>query len=209
MTSSYYTNTRKDLIPFLPDGRGFKVLELGCGEGHTGRYLKDLGIASFVLGVEISPEAAANARELLDVVVEGNLDKLAPVDDTFDVILAADVIEHLKDPWSTMQQWLRCLKPGGYLVTSTPNVRNWKLLYDLTFHGDWTYQDSGLLDRTHLRFFTRKTIQRFHEDLGQVVEVIGFPELSGKRQMLDKVTRAKLRDFLIGQHVVRSRKKTA
>lgn len=206
MSKGYYDNTRKDLIPFFPDRKGMRVLELGCGEGHTGRFLKDLGIAARVVGVEISPAAAAKAHEHLDLVLEGNLDVIDVVSESFDFILAADVVEHLVDPWRTMKVWMQCLEPGGILLTSTPNVRNWKLLYDLAINADWTYEDSGLLDRTHLRFFTEKTIRRFHEDLGQVVEIVGYPELTGKRKVLDKLTRARLRDFLIGQHVVRSRK---
>jgi hypothetical protein len=122
------------------------------------------------------------------------------------MILAADVIEHLVDPWRTLERMLPSLRPGGYVVTSTPNVRYWRVLYDLGVRGRWEYQDSGILDRTHLRFFTRRSAIELHERVGLVVEEIGYTELSGKRALLDRLTRSRIRDLLCGQHVIRSRK---
>lgn len=204
--SGYYDNVRMDLIPFLPQGRGLRVLELGCGEGRTGAYLKSTGLASEVVGVEFDPMSAELARTRLDEVFVGDLDVFDAFPGEFDLILAADVIEHLKDPWASAARFLNHLKPGGWLVTSTPNIRYWRILWDLGVKGQWQYADSGILDRTHLRFFTRESITAFHRGLGMDVEAIGHPELSGKRAILNRVMRGTPEDLLIGQHVVRSRK---
>jgi len=96
-----------------------------------------------------------------------------PVDmEPFDCIVFADVLEHLRDPWGTMEQYLQRLKPGGYVVASIPNVRNFYLLYNLIVRGQWRYEDSGLLDRTHLRFFTRKEIMELFSVAGLEVEMV-------------------------------------
>ena len=206
MPEHYYDNVRRDLFPFLPERRGLRVLELGCGEGQTGAALKRDGVASRVVGMELFEDAAAVARDNLDAVIVGDLDTLDPPDETFDLIFCADVIEHLRDPWSVLETYVDHLAPGGWLLTSTPNIRYWKLLYDLGVNGTFEYTDSGLLDRTHLRWFTRKSITDLHRGLGLTVEAVNYPELSGKREMLDRFTGGRLRDLLCGQHVVRSRK---
>jgi SAM-dependent methyltransferase len=207
--SEYYLQARSDLLPYLPPAPpgGLRILELGCGGGATGALLKERGIAAHVTGVEVVPEAVLEARKRLDAVVAGDLERLdLPPGPAFDLVLAADVVEHLIDPWTTLRRVLDVLRPGGHFVTSTPNIRYWRILYDLGIHGRWEYADSGILDRTHLRFFTRASILELHDELGLIVEDIGYAELSGKRALLDRMTRARLRDFLSAQHVVRSRK---
>lgn len=205
MDDSYYKNTRTDLADALPDARGLRVLELGCGQGYTGAWLKEIGLASRVVGMELFEEAGAQARARLDAVHVGDLDQLAPPEEQFDLILCADVIEHLRDPWGVMARYREVLAPGGWLVTSTPNMRYWRVLYDLGVKGRFEYADEGIYDRTHLRWFTRRSIVALHEGLNLRVEHVGYPELSGKRATLDRLTRSRLRDLLGGQHVVRSR----
>lgn len=201
----YYTQVRTDVLAFLPERRDLDVLELGCGAGQTGRYLKERGIARRVVGVELDPGAAAIARQHLDVVHVGDLGTLElSADEQFDLVLCADVVEHLVDPWRTLERVTRHLRRGGELLTSTPNIRHWSVLADLIVRGKWEYRDDGILDRTHLRFFTRESIQKLHADLGHEVKAFGYTELTGKRLLLDRLTLSRLRDFLCGQHVVRS-----
>lgn len=206
MKADYYDNVRRDLFPFLPGEKDLRVLELGCASGQTGAELKRIGVARRVVGIEKFPEAASQAIERLDAVLVGDLDLLSPPDEKFDLIFCADVLEHLADPWSVMSSFVRCLEPGGWLLTSTPNLRYWRILYDLSVRGRFEYTDSGLMDRTHLRWFTQNSIVALHEQLGLTVELVGYPEVSGKRRLLDLATRGLFRDVLGGQHVVRSRK---
>ncbi len=203
----YHSNTRTDLAPFLPPGRGFSVLELGCGEGRTGQWLKATGFARRVVGVEQHVAAAALARgsAALDQVYEANLNDFdLPGDETFDIVLAADVLEHLVDPGAVLRRLVTRVRPGGWVVSSTPNVRYWKVIADLAVLGRWDYGSNVILDPTHLRFFTLISIRRLHEAVGLSVELVGHLELSGKRRWLDRLTGGGIRDFLCGQHVIRS-----
>jgi predicted TPR repeat methyltransferase len=207
----YHNLVRSDLLEFLPPGRDLDVLELGCGSGKTGAHLKELGIARRTTGIELDSAAADAASRVLDEVINADLNGFRFTDDrSFDLILAPDVVEHLVDPWSTLRYLVSTsLRPGGHLVTSTPNIRFWRILYDLAIHGRFDYAASGILDRTHLRFFTYRTIRQLHRDLNLVVEAAEHSTLSGKRAYLDKLTAGRFRDFLSGQHVVRSRKPRA
>ncbi len=204
---SYYENERRELEPFLPSLRDKRVLELGCGGGRMSRWLKsDLG-AEYLCGVELDPVAGAQASAILDELTIADLDTFdLPDGSTFDVVICADVIEHLKDPWQVLERVFAHVSTGGYLITSTPNLRNWQILRDLVVKGDFQYESQGLRDRTHLRWFTQKTIIEFHEKLGLRVEEVGYVPLSGKSAKLDLLTSGVFRDFLVGQHVVRSRK---
>lgn len=204
---TYYENERRELAPMLPNLRGKRVLELGCGGGRMSRWLKnDMG-AAYIFGVELDPEAGAEARQFLDEVHIADLDTFELPDDAqFDVVICADVIEHLKDPWAVIQRVLSHVVQGGYLVTSTPNIRNWRIIKDLVVGGDFPYEAYGLRDRTHLRWFTQKTIVGFHREVGMRVDEVGYVPLSGRTAQLDRATKGRLRDFLIGQHVVRSQK---
>jgi 2-polyprenyl-3-methyl-5-hydroxy-6-metoxy-1,4-benzoquinol methylase len=200
--SDYHSRTRTELERFLPRGLD-QVLELGCAEGKTGEWLKQIGVARRVVGVEGFAAAADAARGRLDEVHCADLNTFSlPGDERFDLILAADVIEHLVEPAQVLNRLLVHLRPGGTLITSTPNVRYWRVLFDLAVRGDWTYGSNVILDPTHLRFFTQSSIVRLHEGLGLRVREVGHLELSGKRKLLDRVTLGQARDFLCGQHVV-------
>jgi SAM-dependent methyltransferase len=207
--SGYYGTVRSELFPYLPEGeRGLRVLELGCGSGVTGARLKALGRAAHVTGVEYVEEAAQEARAVLDTVYHADLATFVLPEEagTFDLLLCPDVIEHLVSPETILRRMVGRVRPGGWVLTSTPNVRYWRIVYDLAVRGRWDYADAGILDRTHVRFFTKHSILGLHRDLGLEVEAFGYTELAGKRALLDRVTGGRLRDLLCGQHVVRSRR---
>lgn len=163
----YYEFVRKDIAPLLPDAAP-EVLEVGCGGGGTLAWLKHSGVANRVSGIEINPEAAAIAQDRIDALFQGDadaqLDLLTP--DSFDLILCLDVLEHLVDPWQTIQRIHRLLKPGGKLIVSLPNIRHYSVLLPLLLHGEFQYTEAGIMDRTHLRFFTRKTAMALLDDAG-------------------------------------------
>jgi 2-polyprenyl-3-methyl-5-hydroxy-6-metoxy-1,4-benzoquinol methylase len=148
------------------------VLDLGCASGRLGEALKGRGIASEVDGVELSETAAAEARGRLDRVWVADLADFdwAETADDYDVIIAADVLEHLADPWRTLRDLRHRLAPDGTIIASIPNIRYWKVIWDLLVRGEFRYVDEGILDRTHLRFFTRASIRRLFADSGYTID---------------------------------------
>ncbi len=165
---SYYRNTRKDLIPLVPRNASC-ILEVGCASGGMGAELKR-GREAFVAGVELNPEAANLAREVLDDVIEGNVESmpLPYAKESFDCIIFADILEHLIDPLAVLKKTAPLLREGGSVVASIPNIQFYAILGQLG-EGAWTYQDEGILDRTHLRFFTFKEMKKLFNDAGMEI----------------------------------------
>lgn len=173
----YYNHIRREIIDEVPIGSD-SVLEVGCAEGHTGAVLKEEGRARRVVGIELMDVAADQARIVLDQVLSGNIEQmdLPFLEGQFDVIILADVLEHLVDPWSTLRRLKFYLKTNGLVIVSLPNVRNWRISMSLFFLGNWEYQDEGIMDRTHLRFFTRKGMLNMLRECGfesKKIEPIG------------------------------------
>ena len=162
---AYYQQTRPEVQALVPPGAR-RIVDVGCGAGGLGRALKTARPGSEVRGVEIMPEPAALAREGLDAVVCGSAELPPPADwPAPDCLVFADVLEHLRDPWATLRIWAEGLEPGGSVVLSLPNVAHHSAL-GLLLHGHWRYTDEGILDRTHLRFFTRETALELVEQAG-------------------------------------------
>ena len=169
MTWDYYDDPRPDIqVLVAPAGRS--VLDVGCASGALGAALKDQG-ARHVSGVESSREAASRARHRLDRVVEGDiLNVPLPFDPAeFDYIVFADVLEHLIDPQAALRRYLPFLTANGRVVISVPNMRFYTVLLRLLVDR-WSYTDSGVRDRTHLRIFTRHSLLVLIADVGLTVE---------------------------------------
>ena len=138
-------------------GNGRRVLDVGCDTGNLGEFIKTS--AASVDGVEMDPEAAELARRKLDHVVCGSIEDervLSELKGPYDTIIFADVLEHLAYPDRTLERIKPLLAPGGEVIASLPNVANFRVRFSLLF-GRFEYTEIGILDRTHLRFFTRKT----------------------------------------------------
>ncbi|MCE1183141.1 MAG: class I SAM-dependent methyltransferase [Rhodocyclales bacterium] len=152
--TNYFRLVRKDITPLLP-AHVERVLEIGCGTGATLAWLKNEGRADWVGGIELNPAAAALARPRLNLLLAGDVDRqieqLPP--QSIDLILCLDVLEHLVDPWQTLQRIESRLRPGGQLIVSLPNIRHYSVLLPLLLRGRWQYAPAGIMDRTHLRFF--------------------------------------------------------
>jgi len=161
---------RTEVVPFVPSAAR-SVLDVGCSFGAFGMSLKRDRPGIEVWGVEPNRGAASVAENRLDVVVNGSFPQDVP-DRQFDCVVFNDVLEHLDDPWSALRRARRYLTPGGRLVASIPNVRHFSVLVPLLTQGRWTYRDTGILDRTHLRFFTRSTMIELFESTGWCVESI-------------------------------------
>lgn len=168
---AYFTHSRPEVVDRVPVGAR-RILDLGCAAGRLGASIKYRQPAA-VTGVELDPEAARVAAEVLDTVLAGSISEglLDRLEGGFDAIVAADILEHLPDPWSTVRSLGRLLRPGGTLVVSVPNVANLGVLTALVA-GRFDYQPEGILDRTHLRFFTRATAVDLLADAGLAVESV-------------------------------------
>ncbi|NRB48385.1 MAG: class I SAM-dependent methyltransferase [Saprospiraceae bacterium] len=158
---NYYTNHRREMLPALPSYYS-KVLEIGCGKG---RFRANLEQPHEYWGLEPVPAAAEEARAVLDKVLKGTyeeqLDQLPEA--YFDLIICNDVIEHMMDHDFFFRSIQSKLTSAGVLVASVPNVRHILHLYELLVQKDWQYKDDGILDRTHYRFFTEKSLRSILE----------------------------------------------
>jgi SAM-dependent methyltransferase len=149
-------------------GAGHRVLEVGCSVGHVTQHLVAAG--NSVVGVEIDAEAAHEARAWASTVhvIDLDRDHLTTVESGhFDVIVLGDVLEHLRDPVAVLRDLLTLLEPQGRVVISVPHVAHIDVRLML-LEGKWEYQDDGLLDRTHLRWFTKSSLHQLLADVGLV-----------------------------------------
>ena len=149
-------------------GHNRRVLELGPAAGHFTKALVDQGCR--VVGVEIDPDAAQQAAKIADEVIVGDLSdpdvvRSAIDEELFDVVVAGDVLEHLPDPLRVLRACREALRPGGFVVMSLPNIAHADVKLQL-LSGQFRYQDTGLLDRTHLHFFTLDSIREMVRDAG-------------------------------------------
>ncbi len=175
--SGYHEHARPEVQRLIPPSAR-TVLDVGCGAGALGAALKRQGVLQ-VIGVEGDPDAAEAAGKVLDRVHLGDIEALdLPYDlGTFDCIVLADILEHLRDPWGVVKRLAPLLATEGRLVASLPNVRHWSVLRGL-LDGEWTYLPAGILDRGHLRFFTLKSGRALFEAAGLQV-VASHPVFSG------------------------------
>lgn len=151
----YFCSDRPEVAALIQPA-GKRVLEVGCGAGNMGASLRARGAAE-VIGIELHPAAASAARMRLSAVYRWNLEDRAPLpypDGYFDYITLSDVLEHLADPEAVLAHLVRYLARDGAVITSLPNVRHESVALPLLVDGLWDYTDAGILDRTHLRFFT-------------------------------------------------------
>lgn len=202
---AYYSQSRPEMLRFIPpDTR--RLLDIGCGEGRFGEAVKRMIPECEIWGVEPVPEAAAKAAMRNDRVINSSI---AAVDDlpqhSFDVVTMNDVLEHIDYSEPVLKSVKSLLAPGGRLVLSLPNVRFYLNMRDLIFHKDWKYEDFGILDRTHLRFFTQKSAARLLRENGyEILELIGINERPAKLhyRLLFALAPSFFRDMKSGQFAI-------
>lgn len=169
-----YIGDRPDILK-LVSGDPNTVLDVGCSVGSLSRSLKNKTNAC-VTGIELSSEMAGEAEKYLDKVYTGDAAEIiqsgALEGQRYDLIIFADLLEHLIDPWSVLKASTRLLNKDGYVITSIPNIRHISTIYSLVVKGDWPHRDRGIHDRTHLRFFTKKTIFELFEQAGLSIEIV-------------------------------------
>lgn len=169
-----YNGELLKLIP--PDAK--TVLEIGCGEGMLCAVYRARNPDVEWVGVESNRESAKIAEERLSLVAHNKIEKVWEFGccegwSDFDCLVIGDVLEHLVDPWTVLKDLPQWLAPGAQVLASIPNIQHWTAIRAL-MNGEWDYTDEGLFDRTHLRFFTRKTIEAMFAAAGlQIFEVRG------------------------------------
>jgi 2-polyprenyl-3-methyl-5-hydroxy-6-metoxy-1,4-benzoquinol methylase len=214
---NYFSNIRYDVISLIPSNPDQKILEVGAGSGNTLVYLKENHMASHVAGVELMKLPGSNQDNILintfQIANIENEDILAP-EEYFDVILCADVLEHLVDPWSAVQKISRHLKKEGLLIVSIPNLREWKTIFKVIFKGEFNYQpEGGIMDKTHLRFFCKKNVRTLltTDHLTPVFSVPNFMLKSvpqgRKRKLINLLSFRIFEDFLTVQYLFIAKKK--
>jgi 2-polyprenyl-3-methyl-5-hydroxy-6-metoxy-1,4-benzoquinol methylase len=206
-TVEYYARARTEIEPLLPKraSQALDVLEIGCSEGHTLEWLKTAGYCKYAVGVEPFAEIKATPGTV-DILFKLDIEKSLPdlPQASFDLILCLDVLEHLVNPWEAVRKLDSLLKPGGLWIISVPNVRNYHILADLAFRGKFDYRESGILDRTHLRFFTRASAIALVESTGAtVVKQLGTETNRWQKRLLSALG---FGDLLAKQFILSARK---
>lgn len=204
----YYSHIRSDIFHLLP-GKG-TLLDVGGGNGATAAAIKRSKLADRAGVVDLVPPADPAAVDFSyqgDIVSGEPLRRAVAENGLFDTIISCDFLEHVADPWSLVDTMVACLQPGGTLVVTIPNVRNYRVVLPLLFRGRFDYVDAGILDRTHLRFFTARSAVRLIDHPDLALEVFETHRNGGRRdRLIDRATLGVFHDFLTAKFVMRARK---
>jgi 2-polyprenyl-3-methyl-5-hydroxy-6-metoxy-1,4-benzoquinol methylase len=189
-TPEYFDGARSDIVAMLPKSSTASIIEIGCGNGSTGAIAKDQGKCGRYVGVDVDETAADIARASLDVVVHGNVETLdfLSLDPPFDAAILSEVLEHLVDPWGLLSRLNDAMRPGALIFASSPNVANARLMRQL-LRNRFDYVAEGVMDRTHLRWFTSDTFKEMFEASGfETVSVGPLNRPSFKWRALNAMT---------------------
>lgn len=185
---AYFGTPRHALIDLADALALRRALEIGCGSGANLAEIRRRHPGCETVGLELHPDAAARARQRagIDRLVEGDVLDHQRVDFEpagFDLIVLSHVLEHFAQPEQVLARCRRWLQPGGHLLIALPNLRHGAVLGELLFGGDFRYREHGVLDRTHLRFYTRTSAIRFLREQGfEPLRVA--PDVDGRRWKL-------------------------
>lgn len=168
ITPVYAPNTRTEMLQFITNTPR-RTLEIGCREGDFSRVLKERFCNPETWGIEPDPSirtdiANANLDHFIPDYFPQCVEKLG--NHKFDAIILNDVLEHMYDPWSALDTAHELLDENGVIVVSLPNIRNTKVIRELIFKNDFRYTTSGILDISHIRFFTTKSMLRMFRETG-------------------------------------------
>lgn len=174
----YEESYSNDLLFLIPK-EAKTVVEIGCNTGRLAEEYRKINPNVHYLAVELSEKAAKKAATRIDFVVTGNIEDFEVFtqlekhlgEHKIDALVFSDVLEHLIDPWMTLSKFRQMMMTNGYCIVCIPNVSHWTILAGL-IHGEWNYADFGLLDKSHLRFFTKKTMIELFATSGWQVETL-------------------------------------
>lgn len=171
--TNYFEGARYDFVAELPINLNARILEIGCSNGNTGALaLADKKCGEYI-GIDINEVAIKKARSKLTEVLVGNIETmhLPWNEEYFDVLILSEVLEHLSNPWEVLKKLHKYLKPNAIILASLPNVSHYRIILML-LKGEWNLTNDGIMDKTHLRWFTPKTFVELFETSGYKVEKI-------------------------------------
>jgi 2-polyprenyl-3-methyl-5-hydroxy-6-metoxy-1,4-benzoquinol methylase len=200
----YYRLVRPEVAQLIKSDY-HKVLEIGCGEGN---FRKNLILPHEYWGVEPNEYAANIAKKNCDKVLVGLYEQIheSIPNQYFDLIICCDVIEHIQDTEYFLYSLSKKIDPNnGEIIFSIPNVRYYNNIIELLVNKDWKYDVKGILDKTHLRFFTQKSIVRlFGENNYEISEIVGLNPIEGKKRILINIFKPFIGDMQYFQFGVRA-----
>jgi 2-polyprenyl-3-methyl-5-hydroxy-6-metoxy-1,4-benzoquinol methylase len=201
-TDNYYAGARRDWVDRLPINDKARLLEIGCGNGDTGMYALSQKKCGYVCGVELNEVAANEAKAKITEVLIGDVEHLdLPFNQSsFDILMMSELLEHLVDPWAVLTKIRPFMKHGALVFSSSPNVANINNI-KMLLGGDWKLELNGVMDRTHLRWFTPKTYREMFESSGYTVTSIGPVTKFGlKKRIVSLITMSKY-DYLLSSQI--------
>ena len=222
--AEYGDNPRTELIDLIKEAPE-QIFEIGCGSGATGIAIKQKFPDVKYIGLDSDKEATDIARTRLDRVIVSDiervhLDSFGLKKECFDLIICADILEHLYDPWKILFDLRDYLTPDGKILASIPNVQYINHIINF-LHGNWKYDDNGLLDVTHIRFFTLNEIAKMFTGTGyNIIHCSGAtnPKLNSDKWpndfdfgkfVLKNVTREEAFKFSVLQYLIIAQKVTS
>jgi 2-polyprenyl-3-methyl-5-hydroxy-6-metoxy-1,4-benzoquinol methylase len=209
-SSQYFDGARLDFLDLLPHNPAARILEIGCGFGGTGKLALAKGKCGTYIGIEISRKAAERARENITRVYIDNVETMAlPFEvGSFDALIISEVLEHLTDPWATLARLAPLLRDGAVVLASSPNISHYGVIRSL-IRGEWTLTDVGVMDRTHLRWFTPESYRQMFEGAGfKVVSTQAVTPESARTRFVNVLTRNKFRHLFMRQIMIHGVKQT-
>ena len=190
----YFRGARRDYVAALPLSQEASILEVGCGSGATGALALQEGRCARYCGVELVPEAAAEAKVKLTEIVVGDVERIelpwSPA--SFDALILSEVLEHFADPWAVLRRLRPLMKPGALVLASSPNVSHFSVIWGL-LRGEFSLASEGIMDRTHLRWFTPRSYRQMFEDCGFQVDAIhALTEQEKLARVVDRISGGRL-----------------
>lgn len=208
-----YIGQRDDILNLIPNNVK-KVLDIGCSTGSIGKQIKQRRYVE-VVGIELNKKMAKIAKENLDKVIVGNIEKISLADylkpNYFDCIICADILEHLKNPWDVLKSITSFLNDEGTVIASIPNIRHYTTINNLLFRGYWPYRERGIHDKAHLRFFTLKNIREMFQNVGlKIIKIKRNYRIIEKPHEFNRVAKyfgiLPFKDFLTFQYLIIAKK---
>lgn len=207
MPLEYYQHVRTEIAPLLP-AKADRILEIGSGAGYTLKWLKSKFPQAETVAVEGFAEVEGQLAANVDRAIIHDLEKGLPDVGKFDLVLALDVLEHLRNPERVLEQLVPMMNPGATLIVSVPNVAHLSVSLPLLFGRRFEYADGGILDRTHVKFFVESSAVALLNDAGfEVTDGVVNGLISPRTKALDSLTLGVFRNHFAKQYIMKGQLK--